>query len=480
MTRSEHSLLEHIQTILDSGVVAELSDRQLLEHFASRDREMAELCFGALIKRHGPMVFRTCMAILHDRHDAEDSFQATFLVLARKARSLWTRDSIGPWLFEVACRVAACSRSATVRRRKHERQAAQRKAPPTEDKTWDDRETLLYEELDGLPERYRAAVVLCDLEGLTQEKAAQVLGWPAGTVRSRLARGRQRLRDRLTRRGLVLSALPVLQWVNGHVPPAAVPAALAESTTHAAARLVANPAVTGTMASIGSLTEGVLSAMFWTKFRVITAGILAGGFCAGTALLAYSSAAVQHGQAAPPQREGPAIDSSRAKPQAPAPASAGASSLSPNAKARLDVARRLRDGMFQTWQIDPNTGFTQVLAGQNRYDEVIGEVLVRSDSDRVRFFEYRVAVLKRTEQAINELAKSGMAGKTDVLTVELDRLEAEDRLEKARFNVAANAAAPSGSASSELVQFLNQDPWTAQFPDRLRPASSPSPNPPRP
>ena len=123
--------------------MGELTDRQLLERFAGSDREMAEPCFAALIKRHGPMVLHTCQAILHDRHDAEDAFQATFLVLARKARSLWIRDSLGPWLFEVACRVAACARSAALRRRIHEREAARMGASTMEDKTWDDRGAVL-------------------------------------------------------------------------------------------------------------------------------------------------------------------------------------------------------------------------------------------------------------------------------------------------------------------------------------------------
>ncbi len=111
MERSEHSVLRHIQTIFESGTVGDLTDRQLLDRFVGRDRDMAELCFAALVERHGPMVLRTCQSILQNRHDAEDAFQATFLVLTRKARSLWIRDSLGPWLFQVARRVAGCART---------------------------------------------------------------------------------------------------------------------------------------------------------------------------------------------------------------------------------------------------------------------------------------------------------------------------------------------------------------------------------
>ena len=191
MIQREHSLIHHIQTIFDAGTVAELTDGQLLERFVQGvDRETAELCFAALIKRHGPMVLRTCQVILHDGHDAEDAFQATFLVLARKARSLWTQNSLGPWLYQVACRVAAHARSAASRHRVHERKAAGMRRVAAEDRSRDDRGAVLYEELQRLPDRYRTAVVLCDLEGLTHERAAEVLGWPSGTVRSRVARGR--------------------------------------------------------------------------------------------------------------------------------------------------------------------------------------------------------------------------------------------------------------------------------------------------
>jgi RNA polymerase sigma factor (sigma-70 family) len=464
MIKSEHSLLHYIQTIFESGTMGELTDRQLLERFAVGDREQAEPYFAALIKRHGPMVLHTCQSILHDRPDAEDAFQATFLVLARKARSLWIRDSLGPWLFEVACRVAACARSAALRRRKHEREAARMGATTMEDKTWDDRSAALYEELRRLPDRYRAAVVLCDLEGLTQERAAQLLGWPAGTVRSRLARGRQRLRDRLTRRGLAPSVVPALPWLTADAPSAAVPAKLAEITTNAAVRFIANSAVTGTIASVGSLTEGVLRVMLWSKLKLIIAGILAGGLFAGTALLAFWSADLQQGQSPAVTAETPAKDRAEAKPRPIAQASAGAQSLSSNAMARLDVAKKLRDKTYERWRIDPNASFSDVLSRQNRFYDVVGEVLVKTDADRVRFLEHRVATLKRIEQFVRELFKNKFLGSIDVLAVELDRLEAEDRLEKARARVGASGAAPVDALSSELVQFLNQDTWTPEAP----------------
>ena len=183
-----------------------------------------------------------------------------------------------------------------------------------EDKTWDDRGAVLREELLRLPERFRAAVVLCDLEGLTQERAAQVLGCPAGTVRSRLARGRERLRGRLTRRGLAPAVVQALPWLAADARSAAVPATLAEITIHAAARLIANRAVTGTTASVGSLTEGVLRVMFWNKLKVMTAGmLLAGGLFAGTVLACWP-AGLEQGRSPAPQADARAKDKARAQP----------------------------------------------------------------------------------------------------------------------------------------------------------------------
>src|SRR5262249_9970074 len=146
-------------------------------------------------------------------HEAHDAFQATFLVLARRARSLWVRDSLGPWLHAVAYRVASCARAAAIRRRRHERRHAQlsgARLAVYEDEDRPDLEAVIHEEIGRLPEHYRAPVVLCDLEGCTHEQAARHLGLPVGTVKSRQARGRQQLRTRLIRRGLSPSSDPVL------------------------------------------------------------------------------------------------------------------------------------------------------------------------------------------------------------------------------------------------------------------------------
>ena len=184
------------ETLFRLGAAGGLSDLQLLEWFASRRDEAAESAFGALVDRHGPMVMNVCRGVLRDEHEACDAFQATFLVLAQRAGSLWVRDSLGPWLHRVARRTASSARSAARRRRRREAIAAGRAARSYEDAPDDHRE-VVHEEVDRLPESQRSPVVLCLLEGLTPEQAAQRLGWPAGTVRSRLARAKVRLKSRL-------------------------------------------------------------------------------------------------------------------------------------------------------------------------------------------------------------------------------------------------------------------------------------------
>ena len=133
MKYGQRSFLQNIEALFDGGVIGEQTDRQLLQLIADRDPMAAERAFPVLVRRHGPMVFRACRAILRDSHAAEDAFQATFLVLARKAGGLWVRGSLGPWLLSVARRVAYCARTDASRQRAHERTAAERAAPATVD-----------------------------------------------------------------------------------------------------------------------------------------------------------------------------------------------------------------------------------------------------------------------------------------------------------------------------------------------------------
>ena len=187
------AVLRDIQTLFDTGTASGLSDRQLLERFASRRDASAEAAFEVLVLRHGPMVLRVCRNVLGDATDAQDAFQATFLVLVRRSGSIRRLESLGSWLYGVACRVAARARVEAARRRAAERRGALRvvqAVDPSEGGEPDRAEfgPVIQEEVRRLPEKYRAVVALCYWQGLTQEQAATQLGCPLGTVRSRLAR----------------------------------------------------------------------------------------------------------------------------------------------------------------------------------------------------------------------------------------------------------------------------------------------------
>jgi len=192
------------------GNTADLSDGQLLEWLSTGSGELREQAFKLLVDRHGLMVLRVCRSALREEQDAQDAFQATFLVLLKRSRTLWVRTSIGPWLHQVAYRTSLCSRSSLARRRRHERRAARRDHADDPGLNHDrELARVIHEELGRLPARLRAPLILCDLEGASHEEAAHQLGWPTGTVKSRLSRGRERLRDRFRRRGLAPEDLPL-------------------------------------------------------------------------------------------------------------------------------------------------------------------------------------------------------------------------------------------------------------------------------
>ena len=281
---NDGAVVRHFRTLYSVGTLQERTDGQLLEQFATDRDEAAELAFSALVERHGPMVMRVCRGVLADPHDAQDAFQATFLVLVRKARSLWVRDSLGPWLHQVAYRTASCARSAIARRRRHERRAAKPEhtvgAEPTAEL-----ERLLHYEIDRLPERYRGPVVLCDLEGRSHEQAARHLGWPVGTVKSRLSRGRERLRNRLLKSGVSPNAgLIATAWVLV-APTKSIPATLINCTTHAAMRFLATPTII--QGATALLAQGVLRSMFVNQCLKTASILLAvGAAVASVGLLA--------------------------------------------------------------------------------------------------------------------------------------------------------------------------------------------------
>jgi RNA polymerase sigma factor (sigma-70 family) len=266
----------HLRTLFSVGAMTGLTDGQLLERFATHGGEAAELAFAAIVERHGPMVFRACRGILRDDHEAMDAFQATFLVLLRKGDTLWVGDSLGPWLHRVACRAAGRAKVDSNRRRAHERGAAEQESGRQRGGGSGDLAVALHEEVDRLPNHYRVPVVLCDVEGRTYEEAARHMGCPVGTVRSRLARGRERLRGRLIRRGLAPSAGFLGATLSAEAARAAMPATLMGSTIQIATRILAGGATTAgeVSASVLELTEGVRKMMFLSKLKLVSAALL--------------------------------------------------------------------------------------------------------------------------------------------------------------------------------------------------------------
>jgi RNA polymerase sigma factor (sigma-70 family) len=232
MARLESSAVQsHLRALLAEGTHAGLTDAQLLEQFLARSGETAELAFATLVARHGPMVLGVCRRILNDPHDAADAFQATFLVLVKRAPALRIEGSLGRWLHGVGRRVALQARRAAARHRARDVRSIELFSAPERDSDRCELRAILDEEIARLPEKYRDAVVLCDLQGLAQPAAARLLGCPCGTIASRLARGRARLRNRLTRRGLA----PGMQVLPALLRPIPVPPVLSGTLVRAAA-----------------------------------------------------------------------------------------------------------------------------------------------------------------------------------------------------------------------------------------------------
>jgi RNA polymerase sigma factor (sigma-70 family) len=294
MTRALNRVLGHLRQVL-APVEGGPTDGQLLARFVA-DRD--EGAFASLVRRHGPMVLGVARRILHHAEDAEDVFQATFLVLARRAGAVVKRESVGSFLYGTAYRLALAARTLNARRAR-ERQVASLPHPavgPADPQDW---RPLFDEELSRLPEKYRAAVVLCELEGRPRREAARQLGVPEGTLSSRLSSARRLLARRLARRGLAVGVLG-LGTLSGTGAQAAVSAALAASTARTAALFAAGQA-TGTTAA-AALTKGAFKAMFTTKLQsVVAAALLA-------AVLGVGALTCGVGGQEPGAKPGPAAD----------------------------------------------------------------------------------------------------------------------------------------------------------------------------
>jgi RNA polymerase sigma factor (sigma-70 family) len=295
-------LVRYVRNLASPGAPDACTDGQLLERYAVGGDPAA---FAALVERHGPMVLGVCRRALRDRHDAEDAFQATFLVLIRKARAIEKPGSLGSWLHGVAYRVAGKAKAQAARRRAREPFAARAVAVDgSEDVVWRDLRAVLDAEVDALPERYRAPLVLCYLEGKTNAEAARLLGWPRGTVATRLARARERLRSRLARRGLAPAAALLPAALSRDAGWARPPAALVDSITRDAAAAAARGATAGLVsARAATLAGGVMNAMLIEKVWVAAAAVFVAGVVGLGAFLPAPASHSRRGdqsEAAPP------------------------------------------------------------------------------------------------------------------------------------------------------------------------------------
>ena len=271
-----------VEAVFLDGVLGTWSDDRLLDRFAFESGDRAERAFAAIVERHGPRVYRVCRGVTGDGPSAEDAFQATFLVLARKAATLRIGESLGPWLHGVAARLAASARTSQARRTRHEREAAHRGEPAISDSPSDhDLSRILHAEIGRLPSAYRDAVYLCDVEGLTHELVALRLSCAVGTVRSRLCRGRKRLRSRLIRRGIVPAALVTL----ASRATAAMPPRLADCAARNAVAITSGGASVGVVpAAAVALFEEGMTTMLKLKIRAMI-GTTIIGFCATAAVV---------------------------------------------------------------------------------------------------------------------------------------------------------------------------------------------------
>jgi RNA polymerase sigma factor (sigma-70 family) len=304
------TVLWHLHKLAAPRAGGQGSDRQLLDAFAARRDEGA---FATLVARHGPMVLRVCRRVLGHEHDAEDAFQATFLVLARHTASIRKREALANWLHGVAYRTAMKAKRSAARRRNHEARVPDRPTGPAPGPTWDEVQAVLDEEIQRLPPAFRAAFVLCVLEGKSGPQAAADLGVKEGTVWSRLTRARQQLQRRLTRRGIRLAAVLAALSVGAGAAPAGLSGTLAQATIRFGLLVAAGKSAAGTVPShVAALAAGVTRAMWTSKLKLAGAMLLALG------LIGVSGALGRHALAG--------------KEQAPPPAAAATAGSQPKAR----------------------------------------------------------------------------------------------------------------------------------------------------
>ena len=409
----------------------ELSDAELIRRYVSArgDDEFSEL-----VRRHGPLVLGVCRRVLRNQHDAEDAFQATFLVFLRKAEHISPPGLVGNWLFGVAYRTALKARALSVRQRARERPMSQTPEPAEvpADGLWRELQPLLDRELSRLPDKYRAPIVLCDLQGRSHKEAARELGWPVGTLSGRLSRARAQLARRLARQGLLLSAGSAVVVLTQETASAHVPPALLASTVQAAGSGAVGPVAAATPVSthVATLAEGVLRSMFYSKLKLVATVIMAlGTACAGAAIAAHAlqgnpKEVVAHRDRGRDGREPDRVEAADA-------------TVQELLEKRHGTLQQLVEVAESEFEAGLGT-FAEVL----RADELlISAALELSDTDQQRLAIYNKAVELATEreQMITKQVRAGAGHATvaDVLLATAHQLEVEIAYERAKARLGA-------------------------------------------
>jgi RNA polymerase sigma factor (sigma-70 family) len=346
------TVIQHIRKLAASQAGEGLTDSELLERFSLQRDQTA---FSALLVRHGGLVWNVCRHVLDNDHDAEDAFQATFLVLARKAPSV---QNVGSWLHKVAFLSSMELKRKAARRRTHEKQAMTMPQPKSQsDLAWRELLAIIDEEVQGLPEKLREPFVLCCLEAKSKAEAARQLGWPEGTVSGRLAQARKRLQQRLTRRGITLSAGLAVTALAPNASLAKIPTALVEGTIRHICLFAAGNTTEIATSQVAVLAEAVMKSMMATKVKLVLAVTLMGTLLAtGIGFAAYHKSVSTTGESA--LRNPPTL---MARADGPDPAegkTAGTDCfgdpLPSGAIGRLGTTRLQQDGRVNTLAFSPD------------------------------------------------------------------------------------------------------------------------------
>jgi RNA polymerase sigma factor (sigma-70 family) len=358
-----------------------MTDGELLvRYLGSRDED----ALAALVRRHAPMVWGVCRRLLHSHHDAEDAFQAAYLVLVRKAARV-PKDAVANWLYGVARQTAVRLRATAAKQGRRETQVVTMPEPTVAEGRDADLRAVLDEELSRLPDHYRNVVVLCDLEGATRKEAARQLAIPEGSVASRLARARVMLAKRLTQRGVVFSggALVVLSAGSASAPPA-----LVASTIRAASLLAAGRAAGVVSAKVAALTEGTVKAMFVSNIKsvlavVVVVGLTLSGVGAGVGLFTNPVAVAQQSGAKPDDLKNRAAQESK------------------------DVAKEIEKLEARIAELKMKTVKAKVVAAaKDRIESLLKEVDA-AGGDRLETLEEIEAVLKRMKEDAKKMNDTG-------------------------------------------------------------------------